>query len=257
MPKKKRENKNLQLAVLFGLVIIFFIILSLVIKLFLLFRESKFDGQHAINIQAISKQEVDFISFSPSTKTISILKLDPKDRFLEVPIDGKILYDNNLSKQNLSRLFLKSAVSGRVEELTIIDVLRLIFFSRSLKSGSVYERSLQKDTSEVLKQDIINQTFKDDDLSLEKKSIEIINATDTFGLGSRLANLISNIGGDVILVNSQPAEKKSKIIFYKNSSYTVERLSKYLGIPSVRTDERRLADITVIIGEDILDKLKF
>jgi hypothetical protein len=88
--------------------------------------------------------------------------------------------------------------------------------------------------------------------------MQIINASDVSGVGGRLANLVVNLGGDPILVTTAGnAQNASKIIYYQTKSYTVKRLSSYLGFPAQESDKQGISDITIIIGEDKVNKLNF
>ena len=69
-------------------------------------------------------------------------------------------------------------------------------------------------------------------------------------MGNKIARLIGNLGGNVILVDSsKETESKSKIV-YKNDSYTVRKISKILGVPAEKKEMNSISDVIVIIGKD-------
>ncbi|KKQ29054.1 MAG: hypothetical protein US43_C0009G0001, partial [Candidatus Levybacteria bacterium GW2011_GWA1_37_16] len=98
------------------------------------------------------------------------------------------------------------------------------------------------------------------DTSIEKdhQTIRIINGTEVIGLGNRLARLITNMGGDVIIVaTSDSLIKKSSILYIDKKTYTVERLQKVLGYEVAKEENNAISDITIVIGEDKLNSLPF
>lgn len=265
MPKKEKKNKNFNLAFIFIIVVIFFILLSFVIKSFLIIKESKFDGKHNINIEVVNKDNVSFVSFSPITNSVFILssssKINPNQApsIFKIPIDGVIvLNDDPFSGKKLSSILVKSALfQNTAINLTSIDLIRLFLFTRSLKPALIHETNISQDVSDLNTKDSIVTAFSDPTIAEEGTSIEIVNATDVSGLGSRLASLVSNIGGNVILVRSEKPAEDSKIFFSGDKSYTVERLSKYLKINSKKSERIGVADITIVIGNESLKDLKY
>jgi predicted RecB family nuclease len=49
----------------------------------------------------------------------------------------------------------------------------------------------------------------------------------------------------------------SKIIYYGQESYTVKKLSAYLGFTAQESDKKGIADVIIIIGKDKIGKLNF
>lgn len=239
MPKKNKQS-NLNLAAAFILVVFGLIVLSLFVKALFVFRDSRFDGSHNFIVGFVGEKQTKIASFSPQGKTISILDvdlvLDRKElsKALEVPVDGVIkLGDDNLQEQDIPAVLLKSSFpfTKDVEGLTFVDTFRLSIFAKSVSSSSVYERVFPKSLNDSQKSTVLTLSFSDPTVFGENLNIQIVNATDNYGLGTRLASLVTNIGGNPVLVTT--ADKKSqtsKIIYYRDESYTVKKLSSYLDL---------------------------
>lgn len=266
MHRKKKQSNSLNLAGIFIGIVILIIVLSFLFKLVFLIQQSHFDSSHTYNLEVIEANKKSIISFSPQNESISILHIQDSQKisdlkiYLGVPVDGELISKNqdfNYSKLFQSLLKTSFSFDAEFRNLTVIDTLRLAIFAKSIPSGSLFERTISKDNSQSENTSIIQFSFKDPTIKEENKSIEIINATDTFGLGTRLATLISNMSGNVILVNSKELQKKSKILYSGEKNYTVKRLSTYLNFPIFKSQNRGVADITIIIGEDSLENLKF
>lgn len=261
---KKDKPENFRLAILFIAVVLFFAFVSFSFKIFFLVKESTFDPNNNFNVEIVEGGERDVVSFSPKDKTISVLQIGPKintqnlSLFLSIPIDAKISTDDkSFDPNHITSFFIKStfAFHKNFVQLTSLDSLRLALFARTVSGSFVKIETINGQETEDLK--IISQSFKDSGIEEEGLSIEVVNATDTFGLGSRLAALISNIGGSVILVSTKDVQKKSEIIYQNDEGYTVKRLSKYLEFPKAKTNKRGVADVTIIIGEDKVEGGKF
>lgn len=266
MPKKKRSN-NLNLAFLFLILLFGLILISIFFKLIFVVKDSKFDGTHRFILAFVAKEETDVVSFSPQNKSISILKLDSQikeeelSKFLEVPIDGVVkLSSAKVDEKNISKALWQSEFSlgNAYSRITFIDVLRLFLFARDVSQNSISQREFIDGLSENQKLTIISLSFTDPQVYQDNQSVEVINATDTFGLGNRLANLITNIGGNVVLVQSaEKNQEESEIIYYKEKTYTVKYLSRYLGFKTTQTNKRGVADVIIILGSDSLKESRF
>jgi hypothetical protein len=244
----------------FGLIII-----SLLLKFLLVVRTSKFDGIHSFIINFSAEGDNRIVAFSPQNNSISILNVENKNiqkdfaRELEVPIDGSINFQN--SKQyDVSSAIIRSALSMKhsLSGLTILDAVRLFIFSKGVSKNNLSTRDFSGNFNDAQKSTILTLAFTDPTIYQENKSVEIVNAADVYGLGNRLATLITNIGGNVVLVStSDKIIKSSTITYYQNKSYTAKKLSEYLGIPAVESDKKGVADVIITIGEDMANSTKF
>ncbi len=265
MPKKNGRSNNMRLAGLFVLLVVGLIVLSSIFKIVFLIKDSRFDGAHKFNIEFVGKNTISFVSFSPQGKSISILKVNKNgdgslSKTYGIIIDGKVVLKNDLSSKNISTTLIKSVFpfGNSVKDLTIIDLTRLFLFSRTVSQNSIYERELLKQYNKVQQSTIVSLSFTDPQIYQENQSIKIVNATNVYGLGGRLATLINNLGGNVILVTSEEKEiKTSKISYSKEKTYTVKRLEEYLGFPLEKMDKKGIADVIIIIGKDKAENDKF
>jgi hypothetical protein len=265
MSKNKNET-NLGLAGLFVLLVLGLIILSLLLKVFFVFKNSKFDGSHNFIVGFVGPTKTKLVSFNPQNKIMSTVNInisldnDMLAKTLEIPVDGIIKTPNNLQDKDIASLLLKSAspFSTSLEGLTFIDAFRLSVFAKSVQSGSVYDRDFPAGLNDAQKATVLTLSFTDPAIYQEDLGIQIINASDVSGVGSRLASLITNVGGNPILVTTADSpQETSKIIYYQTKSYTVQKLSSYLGFSVEKSNEKGIADVTIIIGKDKINKLNF
>lgn len=238
----KRQPKNLKMAGWFTLAIATLIILSGILKLIILINESKFDGNH-FTLEITNQNK--FISFSPKDQSVAILKVQSGidvAKSWEIPVDEKINSDQNISKDTLAKELFLLGFKGKIN---FLDSIKLSFYSSQVKSDSIEEII----TPFIPSKPNINSFFADPNILEEKQSIEIINSTDESGLGNRLANYLTNLGCNVVLVTTgDPADKSQ--ISYSDSSYTVAKISKLLGYKSIKMSKKDIADIIIIIGRD-------
>lgn len=257
--KKQKESVliNTKIAVVFFVFLAFFIGVSLIFKVVLIVRAGQFDESKRFNITISNNKDTDVMSFSPAKK-IAVFKLNKSIKnedaggFLGIPIDGFIISNSLDLSQNPNALFLKTIYNYKSlrTNLTIIDILKLAFFT-----GKIPERSVNtQDISNLEKGNvdkIVSRLSADELIQKDNQTIQIINGTSTEGLGARLARLITNMGGNVIIVaTSDRAQKKSAISYIDQKTYTVERLSKVLGYEAVKAGGNAISDVTIMIGED-------
>lgn len=262
MSEKKKKNINLKLPGVFLLLVFGLIILSIIFKTLLIIKESKFDGSNRFTVGYTALDYSKIESFSPKDKSISVIivkgKLGNKNlsSFLKIPVDLGVTTqeENDLS---INSDLLNSIFSFGSSKLNIIDAFKLFVFSK-FQNPKIYQKNLTTKSSEDDIQAAVYNIFTDPKIIDENKSIEIINSTATYGLGSRLAELITNMGGNVVLVStSREQSKYSKIIYYKSKSYTVSKLGELLGMPLEETNVKSVSDVIIIIGEDELNKSIF
>ncbi|RJQ36581.1 LytR family transcriptional regulator [Candidatus Microgenomates bacterium] len=282
MQRKKKNivNNNLKIAITFCVLVFFLIIISLFFKVAAIFQNSRFDGAHSFNLviydqkNALKRNEV--ISFSPDKEEIAILDLVGDIKYtevgktLEIPVDGLIGVENEdfyqIGKGKALDKFFGEIVFRKKNiktDLTIIDLAKLWFFTRSVPEGMIgYKQfsinSNDLESSESLIDKIANQYFNDNSIFQEKYSIQIVNGTDVFGFGNRLARLVTNIGGNVVSVSSSDKVlENSEIIYSGNNSYTAKRLNKILNFKISKAKDLQSMDIIIKIGKDKLSSQIF
>lgn len=258
--KKKGKSNNLKPAFYFGLLIFIIILVSISFKVFELFGSSKYDGSNRFTVAVIKADGIDVISVSPKEKSltkIEIKKSNPNTLTeLGIPTDQKAEINAGFYSGGKS-YFAKMLSKKRNFEtdLTILDLIRLGFYSAGIGKDKIIEDTFLANDRET--EEAVSSLFKDPVVENEKISIQIINATDASGLGNRLAKLITNLGGNVVLVNSSKDINKNSKIIYKNNSYTAQKLSKILKINLEKGNVSSISDIIIMIGEDKSDLSEF
>jgi hypothetical protein len=264
MARNKETSRNLQLAGVFVLFVFGLILLSVIVKIGLIVKDSAFDGSHLFTIALESKNQTKVVSFFPQNKSIAVLDIEGDMRsqdlisFLQAPVDSAAILENVESSSVTSALLSAAFKFDRYSKLTILDVLRLFLFAKTTSGSSVSEKTISSFASEQDRQKIASIFFHNPVVNQENVTIEIINAADTIGLGTKLANMIGNMGGNVILVlTADNPVNNSKIVYSGKETYTVRKLSNFLHFPKQKSDRQEVANIVIIIGKDGLDKLKF
>lgn len=262
MRKKKQKNSNLNIAIGFSLLVLGLILLSLLFKGILLVEQSRFDGSNSFSVLFSDKDKNQVVYFSPQNPSISILDINGYNpnsigKALEIPIDGKVTLDDQVTAKNLSAILFRRILDFRNQtDINPVDFFKLYLFAKTANDNIINEKTISKDTNSQQLSSLTSSLFIDPALSGEKQNIEIINASETYGLGNRLANLVTNIGGNVILVTTQDVTDRSQIQYVKNS-YTVKRLSQILGYDTAQVEKKSIPDVIIIIGKDALSKLSY
>jgi len=256
MKRKKNPGKNTKIAIVFFVIILFVVFLSLLHKAILLISESKFDGDHRFNILVWNKKNIKVLSFSPSEDKITILRIQGEKggidiyKFLEIPLDAHISTDYNNFNKNIKQLLIDVILDSRTtkSDLNVVDIVKLWLLQMKIKD--IKEEVLPINLDEEERDKILLSLFEEDRIASEKINIEIINSTEESGLGNRIARLVSNIGGNVMLVStSQNQEEKSVLFYKKEKSFTFERLKKILPFP-IEENKQGIGDIIIRLGRD-------
>ena len=132
-----------------------------------------------------------------------------------------------------------------------------MFFARGVPRDSVSETDLSaKDVLSI--NSFTSSSFIDPQVANDKVTIEVVNGTQVYGLGNRFANLLTNMGADVVLVTSSDEEQKySKVTYTGDVNYTIKKIGEILGVSPEQTSQRDISDVTVIIGDDAIPKINF
>lgn len=257
--QKQRTISNAKIAIVFFAFLALIAAISLSFKVIILVKDSQFDGSKRFTLSITNGKAIEVTSLSPSLKNITIFKLDNNiesakaGRLLEIPIDGFIESNSLELDQQLNSLFVKTIFGyNRLKtNLTIIDLLRIAMFVRTVPQSSIDVKTVGDVDSALELDEIVGRSVSDYFIEKDDQTIQIINGTEVAGLGNRLARLITNMGGDVIIVATDNSTKKKSLISYTDKkTYTVERLQKVLGYEAIRDASNAISDITIIIGED-------
>jgi len=257
MRKKRNEakSKNLHLGFYFGLLIFFIITVSIVFKVVETIKNSKFDGDNFFTVAVIADKNAQLISVSPkdsSLKKLTITGAGSADALREkgIPFDSVATAREGFNagpKSYFTKVLFHR--DGIKSNLTILDIVRLAFFASKSDSKNINEESVSiNDDAQIRKYE--TTWFNDPQIIKEDLNIEVTNASEISGLGENTAKGISSMGGNVVLVNSSKEPENRSVIYYKDDSYTVEKLSKMLGIEAEKKDASSISDIVIIIGKD-------
>jgi hypothetical protein len=207
----------------------------------------------------VDKKKAVIYTFDPPKGTFSQLSVKT-DKALPniaqtfaIPVEGimwkKTIGNNKTFPLEFSSLSLYSQTNQN--DITLIDAVRLWWFSQSARKSSIQSASVTL-PDDVGKLDTATEDFFiDSQLETDKKSITIINGTSVSGLGSRLEKMLTHIGGSVISVTTAHTPiTKSKIIYYGQTNYSVERLKRIFPFEIEHREGDSLSDILIEVGED-------
>jgi len=265
MKQKKSAQSNTKIAIVFFAFLAFIVGISIIFKLITVVRAGQFDSSKRFTLTITNGKNIEVISLSPDSKEISVFKLNDSvkfaevGRFLEIPIDGFIVQNSLDLNQKVDSLFVKTILNYNKlkTNLTIIDLLKLTMLARTIPESSVNVKMVG-DVNGLELDKAVGRLASDTSIEKDHQTIRIINGTEVIGLGNRLARLITNMGGDVIIVaTSDSLIKKSSILYIDKKTYTVERLQKVLGYEVAKEENNAISDITIVIGEDKLNSLPF
>lgn len=258
MSKRKKENNNLKLAVSFGFLVFFIILISLVFKTFDLIKKSKFDGNNRFTVAILGEKSAELVSVSPKEGSLTNLHVEGVSDFSDLekfwlPIDATAKISSPLPSNPKSYFTKLLFYLGKEEtNLTVIDLVRLSFYSAGVEDKKIFQESVMLANEKEISR-LSSSLFVDPQVLNEKVSIVITNSTDVSGLGNKLAKYIGNMGGNVILINSSQNTDNNSKIFYKRQSYTQRKISKILGVESEKKETGFISDLIIIIGEDKKD----
>lgn len=265
--KKKNSSSisNTKIALVFFAFLALIAGISLIFKIIAVAAASRFDDSKRFTLAIANNRNIEVMSLSSDPKNVTVFQLNnlmpPAEagRFLKIPIDGFISFDLLDLNQKVDSLFAKAIFSYKnlKTNLTIIDLLKLAMSARTIPESAINVRKVGDISGSISE---MNLSYLVSDILIEKdhQTIQIVNATDVSGLGNRLARLITNMGGNVIIVATENShQKKSAILYIDKKTYTIERLQKVLGFEAIRKADNAISDITIIIGEDRLNSLPF
>lgn len=265
MAKQRLNNKkkgSLKTGVLFLASLTFLLVVSIVFKSVDTIQRSTFDGKNRYIASIAREKDTLVLSFLPSESKASALKILKSQspnlgRDFGIPIDAKISslesQDDGI-KSNLKKILFSYP---RIKtNMTILDTIRLNFYVFSLSEGSIDKNSIYPADKKI--DSVVARLSEDLQIVNEKKTIEVINATGEEGLATRLSRVLTNMGGNVVLLkNSKQISKKSFIVYTGSEGYTLKRLATFLGLKKEKTDKTQIADIVITLGQDSLKNDKF
>ncbi len=253
--RKKKSGKNTLLAIFFFILIICAILASILINVLLVVKSSKFGIGPTFSIFVSNGRQNEILTFHKDKNSISVFKIGDRVgdiyKFAEVPIEALYYSDSLDFAQPVSKLtsdiFFKISITKN--NLNTLDALRSFLMAKTVSPNDIREKEIPKSLTDAQRDEIFSSLFQDDKITQEGITIQIINNTKEQGTGNRFARIVSNIGGNVVLV-STGAENIKSGIYSSKTSYTSRRLSEVLNFPGIKGKMGGIADITVVIGND-------
>lgn len=201
----------------------------------------------------------------------------PKDKVVLGTEKGQIIssVQKAFSIENLIKAPFRVNKKEMVSNLSWSESLKLWWFARGIRSDRFEYYDLSKNgvispivladgstaygADDVGVADFTRKVFTEEKILSEKLKIEILNGTDSPGRGNKIANILDNIGCDVVRVGNYTGEglEKTKIVIGRDSrdTLTIRRLEEILDSKAEAGDfEARDVDITIILGQDILKR---
>jgi hypothetical protein len=265
----QNESKSLKTFYLYSVFVAAIIIIALLIKLLFVIQASKFDGRHHFTVAVTKEQKVkEIIAFSPQVPSVAVLRVqDDNVTFTSLGRNYGIAADVQLEVNNAVPLNqdVTSTMWSSVQhytsvqtDATIIDLIRLALLSRDIISNNKVIREISLQTNKPENSTLIARALNDPTISSESVSIQVINASNISGAGQRLSSILTNMGANVVEVStSHTPQAKSQIQYFGERSYTNEQVEQYLEFPVSELSRQPIADIVIILGEDIRNTRKF
>lgn len=232
---------------------------GVLLKVFLLWRASSFDGTHQYIVEVENKTltKGEFLIFSPSTHTITTVMVHGKvdngfSQYLALPADAVVISEpsENVTKLLQDTLFARS--EGKLAP-TSLDSLRLLLFAGTVSSTDFKHQDIVLPIDAQTSETLLPSLFLDKTLYNDNESIAIINATGEAGVGNTVAHMLTSIGMNVVSVTTADTNQDTSLLSAaRNGTYTVARVSHILRLRATTSKNPMLSDITLTIGKDLL-----
>jgi len=257
--KKTSEGKSISLAFTFCLIIFVILFLYFGWKVIKVLSLSHFDSKHAYILEVDSPTQKEAITFLPDARVINILHVENMtsgsslSAFLSVPIDAAV----QSQETSLPELLKKQIFTLGKGGLPLVDAIKLWIYTHSIQQGNITNYALIAPSSQETLDVTVPKVFTDRVFYQEAATIAVINASGISGIGNKFAKYLTNIGGNVIMVNTGDSVQDATMLEYiGDDTYSVQKLERILQIRAKKLDKKNtLADITVTVGKDVAGRL--
>ena len=258
--KSIKPGKGVRTFFIYFTLVLFIIITAISVKALLLIEQSLFDGKY-INIAISNNKKItEIIGFNAEKNTVShlyiknskLIRHDLLDK-LGILIDARIDYYSDVTNRDVLKLLTNAATEkdNIQTDLTIFDLARLWIIAKNSSGNKTIKKEISLPLPDYEIDKNIRSLFKNDAITSRSLSIEIINAASVPGAGKKLERALTNEGFNIISVSTKKEpENISKIKYTSESSYVVGKLKQILKYPAVKSNEKSIADVVIIIGED-------
>lgn len=209
--------------------------------------------------------KLDIVSKKRGKLLISTLR-----EFIGVPVDGWIKIEGKNPETKEDFLRIKNKTSFSFYSLKFFYQLGKIRPDKidfiNLEDANIFHNEQLPDNSEVLSTDTITmdgylaEKFYELAILREGYTISVLNGSETSGLATRVARIIGNSGGHVIMVSESSVKTDRCTVSTtkeKKNSYTVKRYAKIFNC-SILTDQTSTdsrSDLTITLGLDYKNEL--
>lgn len=199
------------------------------------------------------------LSALKSVKSVS----DLVETLRQNPISGINLFSNLKTDLTMWELLkLKWGISSvRFDKIKQLDLVELNALDKeTLADGTPVF------TSDPIKLDSVLADFQDPQVATEGKTIAVFNSTDQPQLAQKWARLITNLGGDVIIISNTKSKLKKTQVQGEQSSLTFKRLQQIFALecqnspkcdnisPTEDDIAYQRAQINLLLGEDYIGR---
>ena len=178
-----------------------------------------------------------------------------------IPLEGEIIQNaddvySHPSQQYFSIVNMFSTVARQGQysfrDMNLYDAIKMYIVAKGVSNTSISEQSVAKIP---IDNSILFDLFKDPQVLNQKTSVEVINASNTQGFASRVAQMLTNGGYNVVSVLSAEDTPHSKIIYRIKPNDSLTHLFNIFPFPHSYKDETYISDVTIVLGEDIASKV--
>ncbi len=278
-PKKTQVEQPILYLKIFVSVVLFLIMFSLIFKFIRLVEKSQFKSD-SLTVLVVN-HDAYILQIKKSPYALSVLKISQfgdvaksqsrlsNSIFLGIPLDAEIIDPGDSFSGDASSFFnfsnLTSVLLGS-KNLKLVNMNELDFFNiyKSIKSVSQkdilvqkidnYSYAYTKDRDNT--ENLIYQTFKNRSILNDITSVEVINATEVDGSGSRVSQMLKNTGYNILSVSSSDKSEKSKIIMRVDNPLLEKRLKSLFEIPIEKLREQHMSDVSIILGRDMSQEIE-
>jgi hypothetical protein len=269
MKTSEKNFSNLFLLKIFILLVGALVLVSLISKGIALFSNRNFDGP-SFTLLVSTPNAARIIYLDREFKSINIFSvldiqvnnnstLKNSLNFM-IPIDGIIVIKNSDAQEDLFsaghviRLMMDRNV--KLSGLNNFDLVQMYFFAKSVRKSDIILTTIKKEVFESGEgSSLLFDSVKNENIINERKDVEIYNATEIDGFGGKVAQMLKNEGFNVVITKSKEKSKVSEILFKEDKSNTSDRLEKIFSIAAQQQTGNSIADITIVIGDDIGSKI--
>lgn len=199
-----------------------------------------------------------YVKVQDSSGTKDMVPLAAKKKFSSVVFLFKFFHTRNFSETAHTNLSARDIFSLWSAARKIRDD-KLSYYkadnSGEFKQSQLADGSKVLSVSDALLDSIIADSLKDPLVAKENAQVKIINASGASGAGGVLSRLVTNIGAQVVRVETAEELQNESKLLVTNKEASQHLVKKLLGLGSFDIIESALAedvlaDVTVILGTE-------